>query len=269
MGRHLRFALAIWIGLASLVAGPAARAQNAEPKLADDRFYERLDEWGRVSGDIVMGVMIGVVPKEDKEDGKDEEKEHLADFAPRMTADVAVLRLPERHSEPDAEDDEARLFCVRINSKDGRFEAENTYSVAGSVTLPGGPFRYEGKHEPILTAIRAVSLVKVGRCGDRTEEVVPSVWNGTALAPERLALHVFVNSAGNPTTAVVGSDPGFVTCDDVADASTLKYTASCIFSFETLEAHRQDGRVPVTVHVTRSLGEESFKITIVLPDDTD
>lgn len=260
MGWQARITLVAWIGLFAVLSYQTARAQTSDIALAETEFYERFDEHGRVSGDIVMGVMIGR-----KTDGESDDATlaELADLAPRRSADVAVLRLPPQAQ--DGEQAEKRLFCVRINSKDGRFEAENTYSVADGVILPSGPFPYEGKHEPVLTALRAVSLVKVGQCGDRAEAVIPSTWGGEDVSLGSSALHVFVNSAGNPTVAVVGSGPGFIACNDIADASTLKYTASCVLPFDKLHEQSEGGVVRLELLVTRSLGEESFDVMIVLP----
>jgi hypothetical protein len=265
MCRLVQLAVAIFVALWSFIAHSAVQAQNESIKLFDEEFHERLDEHGRVSGDIVMGVMIGPARAEEKDHEEGEEGFVLADLAPRQSADVAVTHLPKNVPASARSADNAPLFCVRINSKDGRFEAENTYEVTDSATIPDTPFPYEGSHAPVVNSMRAVSLVKTGRCGNRTEEVVPSVWAGTDLGDGRRALHVFVNSAGNPTVAVVGSDIGFVPCEDVADATTLKYTASCILPFEMLEAHKQGDGVPVTFFVTRSLGEEDFNIVVKLP----
>ncbi|ETX11427.1 hypothetical protein OCH239_20100 [Roseivivax halodurans JCM 10272] len=240
-----------------------AHAQNAEIALEDERYFERLDEWGRVSGDIVMGVMMGPAPAEDEE-GKRQEVA-LADDVPRSTADVAVLRLPPIE-EPQ---EDAGRYCVRINSTNGRFEAVNTYSVGAAVPATGGIFPYFGSYKPDLDEMRAVTLVKVGHCGDRTDLVVPSVWQDAEEKADRDALHVFVNSAGNPTIAVPGSDPDFVECSDVSDDTTLKYTSACILPRDVLAPHLEDGRVRLTFYVTRSLGEESFEIDIVLPDGRD
>jgi len=260
MGWQAQISVVAWVGFLAFVSCLPARAQTTDIALDEREFHERFDEHGRVSGDIVMGVMIGRKTDGERDDAA------LADLAPRRTADVAVLRLPSKAQ--DAGKSERRLFCVRINSKDGRFEAENTYSVADGVISPSGPFPYQGKHEPVVTALRAVSLVKAGRCGDRAEAVIPSTWSGEDISLGSSALHVFVNSAGNPTVAVVGSGPGFIACNDIADASTLKYTASCVLPFDKLQAHSEGGVVRLELLVTRSLGEESFDVMIVLPKVT-
>ncbi|SEN81041.1 hypothetical protein SAMN04488077_13211 [Roseovarius tolerans] len=263
MGWNRRFGNSVKLTLSLLIAGSVAHAQIVEFPLAQDgAYYERLDEWGRVSGDIVMGVMIG--PGPGRVEGWEDRKIPLADDLPRSTADVAVLHLPPASSEPG--NTEPRPYCVRINSKDGRFEAVNTYAIATELTATGGVFPYHGEYRKDLDKMLAVSLVKAGRCGDRTELVVPSVWRESNQGDKVEALHVFINSAGNPTIAVPGSDPGYVPCNDVSDASTLKYTAACILPLDTLTPHRRDGRVTLTFYVTRSLGEESFEIDVVLPD---
>lgn len=244
----------ILMGLAFLIAPVAVQAQTEDLRFerVDKEFHERFGKHGRVSGDIVMGVMIGA------SDATVSDIRRLADFAPRMTADVAVLRLPE-----------AERVCVRLNSKDGRFEAENTYTIAGAASAPGGAFGYDGEFGSDLAEMSAVSLVKVGSCGDRTEAVIPSLWSGDVAIDDPRSLHVFVNSAGNPTVAVVGSDSDFVPCDDVAEVDTLKYTVGCVIPFALLEAHENDGQVPLTFYISRSLGQEAFDITVILPQDGD
>ncbi|QFS83347.1 hypothetical protein FIU97_10950 [Roseivivax sp. THAF40] len=283
-----RRALAILLGLAFVLPDRGAHAQNADSSQAGDiqrvgEFFERFDEHGRVSGDIVMGVMIGaLVARQSNEEGQGDDAGQgsdaeqrsdtpLADGVERTTAHVAVEYLPQgqaRAGQPsgDEQQDARWHVCVRINSKDGRFEAENTYSIANEVTAPEDPFLYDGDYEEDVTKTAAVSLVKVGRCGDRTELVVPSVWYGGP-TPDEKALHVFVNSAGNPTGVIVGTDQAFVPCEDVAETDTLKYTASCILPFPDLKAQAEDGRVKLTFFVTRSLGEDEHDITVILPDE--
>lgn len=244
LGQRLLLALSL------LVAGSGAHAQLAEftPVPENEKFNERLDEHGRVSGDIFMGVMIGpAMPGTD-------EIMTLADTAPGRSAHVEVRRLPVGNAGPN--------FCVRINSKDGRLEAANTYLAE----QPAGVFRYAGTYGDRLVEMPAVSLVRVGRCGDRSDEVVPSVWNGAAGVTGDEALHVFANTAGNPAVVVVGQDPGFVACENIADPSTLKYTAVCIIGFDLIAHYQAEGRVALTLLVARSLGEDRYDITVVLPD---
>lgn len=244
LGRRLLFALSL------LLAGSAAHAQLAEfsPENPDD-FYERLDEHGRVSGDIFMGVMIGPAQRGMGEDL------NLADSAPERSADVEVRRLPVGDAGPD--------YCVRINSKDGRLEAVNTYLAE----QPAGVFLYLGTLGDKVGDTRAVSLVRVGRCGDRSDKVVPSVWKGAAGDIGDEALHVFANTAGNPAVLLVGGEEDSVPCENVTDSTTLKYTAACIVGFDLIARHRAEDSVDLTLLVARSLGEDSHKITVVLPDE--
>lgn len=223
-----------------------AKAQNVQVAVPEGEFQERLDKHGRVSGDIVIGVMIGPT----------DSTVSMVDLAPRATADVTVTTLPTA----DIQD-----YCVRITSKDGRFEAENTYPVTATSPSSGLSFLYGGVHATALKSMTAVSLVKLGHCGDRTEVIVPSTWADIATEPQGRALHVFVNSAGNPTGVAVGSDPGYTECADVADATTLKYTAACVLPLDLLRSEQRAGKVDLTFYVTRSLGEEVFDLAIALP----
>ncbi|MEL6521601.1 MAG: hypothetical protein AAFQ66_11600 [Pseudomonadota bacterium] len=257
MGTLCRLFIAIAISAIVIFSHPFANAQNTGFAHVDGKFFERLDERGRVSGDIVMGVMIGPIQPDD------DKSFEFADLAPRTTADITAQHLPEADSvsNPDRQE-----YCVRINSKDGRFEAENTYAVTVGKDDPKMPFLYGGEYAPDLTGMRAVTLVKIGRCGERTEVVVPSNWADATATRDEQALHVFVNSAGNPTGLAVGNSP-YQECQDVADATTLKYTAACVVPVDLLQTHQSNGRVELTFYVTRSLGEEVFGLAIALPND--
>lgn len=243
--------------LSLIFASPFAKAQNAEISYKGEEFSERLEDYGRVSGDIIMGVMFGASRSDEAE------TVILADIAPRVAPDIAVPHLTAPMG--SASDPNTQEFCVRINSKDGRFEAENTYAVPKQITEPQVSFLYSGEYAPKLIEMNAVSLVKAGQCGTRSGLVVPSTWAGIPIfnAPE--ALHVFINSAGNPTSVAIGSGSDYFNCDNVAEPSTLKYTAACILSFDSLEAQQENRQVELTFYVSRSLGEEVFSLAVLLP----
>lgn len=258
MNKARRLSMMFLAVVAAIITVTPAKAQNADVTLAEGKFFERLDERGRVSGDIVMGVMIGPVGQ------ADDPYFATADRAPRSTADVSVPHLP---ATPSSDPDQGE-FCVRINSKDGRFEAENTYRVSGAGPFFETPFEYEGEYAPDLSEMKAVTLVKVGRCGERTETVVPSTWSDANLSVDERALHIFVNSAGNPTGLLVGKDEdNYIECAHVADATTLKYTSACVVPFDVLRPQKQGDRVNLTFFVARSLGEEEFDIAIALQNE--
>ena len=234
----------------------ASQTQDTVFQLVGGEFFERLEPHGRVSGDIIMGVMIRSL----HQDQTDETRS--ADAAPRTTAGLAVLALP---SLPEGE--ETRYFCVRINSKDGRFESENTYEVTGNKTVPQGPIPYKGAYGEDVWKMKAVSLIKLGRCGNRAEIVVPSIWADNLPDASERALQVFVNAAGNPTAATVANSDFSVECENIIDETTLKYTASCILPFEELQSVQNNGQVPLTFYVTRSLGEDEFGVIVAMPED--
>lgn len=248
--------VSLLIAIMVLPRESAAQGQDSSFQLAEEKFFERFELHGRVSGDIIMGVMIASVQPDEKD------LTRSADAAPRTTAELAVLSLP-----AVSDGEEKRYFCVRINSKDGRFESENTYEVAGKTTVPRGPIPYEGTLGEDVWEMKAVSLVKEGRCGNRAEVVVPSVWADNLPTPAERALQVFVNAAGNPTAASVTNTGEIVECENVIDETTLKYTASCVLPFKMLKPVRNDGNVPLTFYVTRSLGEEEFGIMVAMPED--
>ena len=249
----LLFSTIFW-SMNLILTGQTAFSQTAIV-LSEQKFNEHYDpDRGRVSGDIVMGVMIGPDPQNNKD-------EDYADFSPRGSANVVVQRLPTALSVGQT----SRPFCVRINSKDGRFEAENTYTVSGEVS-PQTPFKYLGQHSPDLNSMDAVTLVKVGPCGNRTQTVVPSTWADRDMVSKAGALHVFVNSAGNPTGLVVGSDRQIIECADVTEETTLKYTSACVIPFERIEPQIEDSRVTLTFFVSRSLEEEVFNLAVIFSD---
>jgi len=199
-----------------------------------------------VRGDIIMGAMLGTA-----------EADTLPDVSPRSSGDVEVPALPQGGGSRD--------FCVRLSSKDGRFEAENTYRVMHDKVRPGAPFPYDGDYADVVESLTAVSNVSLGPCGNRVETVIPSFW--TDEAPSRLdrGVHLFVNAAGNTALVEIPGAP-LIECQDVTDPETLKYTAACYIAGTTLDAHRQDdGRVPMTIFISRRLGEDDFPISIYWP----
>lgn len=234
----------------------AAQDEDSPFQHIGENFDERLEERGRVSGDIIMGVMIGPVP------GEDAPPYPWADAAPRSDADLQVLVLPEPESDHDPQH-----ICVRINSKDGRFEAENTYEVADGTSPDDAPIPYRGLYGPDVAQMLAVSLIKPGRCGDRTNIAIPSLWAASPVSLSDGALHIFINAAGNPTYVSFGAEA--MDCQDVTDATTLKYTASCIITLAALRDEVKEGAVDLTVFVTRSLGEETFDVSVLLPPGLD
>lgn len=229
-----------------------SEAQETEPAIArvGADFVERFEEFGRVRGDIVMGTMLGLP-----------ESTGSPDAPPRANGDVAVSVLPTADA-----DATARLFCVRLSSKDGRFESENTYEVTHPRPEPGAPFPYEGEHDEIVQSKKIVSNISLGPCGNRVETIIPSNWaDAGKIGPER-ALYLFLNSAGNPAFVEIDGAP-LVECRDISDEETLKYTAACLLPAATLDAQRgSDGQVPVTVIVSRMLGEDTFPIRIFWPE---
>jgi hypothetical protein len=242
MGGVGRPAVAVWFVAALSLAAWAADAQGIE--LAEEGgFREWYDERAaRVRGDIVMGVML------------------VEDGAPRPSHDVAVPLMPGPAGE-------TREVCVRITSKDGRFEAENTYRVDGAYPEPGGAFPYRGEYAALVADARAVALVREGSCVEGSEVAAPSLWGGRpAPAPGGEAtLYVYVNSAGNPTDVAVGDE--YFACADGTDPDALKYTAACAIPLPALARAARDGAARLTVFVTRSLGEEEFDLTVLVPHD--
>lgn len=237
------------IALICLSGNTFAQEGGAAIVRLGDNFVERFEDRGRVRGDIIMGAMLGALNAED-----------LPDVMPRSSGHVMVAALPAR-----ADLTTPRDFCVRLSSKDGRFEAENTYRIRHTEPLPGGPFPYEGAYDEEVKEMAVVTTVSDGACGNRVETVIPTTWADGLPDGHDIALHLFVNAAGNAAFVEVGSAEA-ITCQDVTDENTLKYTASCRITPATLDANRTgDGRVPMNIVVSRMLGEDVFPISIYWP----
>ncbi|SDF61564.1 hypothetical protein SAMN04488105_13610 [Salipiger thiooxidans] len=200
-------------------------------------FQERVSEYSKVSGDIVMGVML--------------------------TGDEASTREPSIVTgvAPDwTESSAASPVCVRIVTKDGRYEAENTYLIAPSYAGTRAPFPYEGQQADLLAERSAVALVKAGRCGDRSDTFIPVHWKAEPGAQPK-TLHVYVNSAGNPVSIAWGRGADAIrNCANVTELAGLKYTARCDVQIDELPS---EATVRLTLFVVRSNSEEVFDIRIL------
>ncbi len=200
-------------------------------------FQERVSEYSKVSGDIVMGVML----TGDEASGRE----------PSIVTGVA----------PDWTDSgAASSVCVRLVTKDGRYEAENTYLIEPGYSGAEAPFPYEGDQADLLAERPAVALVKAGRCGDRSDTFIPVLWKAEPGAQPR-TLRVYVNSAGNPVSIAWGrSADAIADCADVTELTGLKYTARCDVSLDKLPS---DAPARLTLFVARSNSEEVFEIRVL------
>ncbi len=200
-------------------------------------FQERVSEYSRVSGDIVMGIML--------------------------TSDEASAREPSivtGVAREWTESGAASPVCVRLVTKDGRYEAENTYLIEPGYAGTRAPFPYEGKQADLLAERPAVAMVKAGRCGDRSDTFIPVLWKAEPGAQPK-NLRVYVNSAGNPVSIAWGRGADAIrNCVDVTELTGLKYTARCDVSLDELPS---DAPVRLTLFVARSNSEEVFDIRIL------
>lgn len=214
-----------------------ATAFSQEIQLAGKAFHETVTENARVSGDIVMGVM-------------------LIDDSP-SPGDPSVTT----GNHWMASDGEAQV-CVRLVTKNGRYEAENTYVVPQRYKKANAVFPYGGTRLDILSQEPAAALVKIGPCGRRDAVVVP-VLSHTESSNASNMLRVFVNAAGNPVDVAWGRKRDQVAdCTDVTDLDGLKYTARCDVPLSALPRTRP---TDLTFFIARGNTEEDFQLSVLPP----
>jgi hypothetical protein len=229
---HCLLAAIVFLPLPSLAQGI---------RLGETEFLERISETSKVSGDIVMGVML------------------TGDQPSDQPPSVVTASVPSWSTST-----EATPVCVRLVSKDGRYEAENTYLVEPGYGDDTAPFPYMGEHADFLAERPAVALAKPGRCGDRSDTALPAIWRARADSPPEM-LNIYLNTAGNPASMALGrGDRFFEPCTDISELSGLKYTALCSVPVSDLPV---DGPARLTFFITRSNTEESFTLE-VLPVST-
>lgn len=222
--------------LLPLVLLPSASlAQGIE--LAQEDFSETVSETSKVSGDIVMGVM-------------------LTGDAPSGMPPTIVTGIADQWSGSA----EASPVCVRLVSKDGRYEAENTYLVGAGFKGKNAPFPYLGIYADFLESRAAVVLVTSGRCGERSVSAIPALWKAPdGMRPD--TLQVYLNTAGNPASVAVGrGDTFFEPCTDISELTGLKYTTRCTIPVSVLP---KENPARLTFFVTRSNTEETFTFEVL------
>lgn len=208
-----------------------------EIKLAGTEFQESVTENARVSGDIVMGVML--------------------------TDDLSSPGFPSLSTGNHwiANDAEAQV-CVRIVTKDGRYEAENTYIVPQHYQFQSAEFPYGGTRSDILSRRSAAAIVKTGACGSRDAIAVP-VLPKTSAASDMNFLHVFINAAGNPVDVAWGRQHDQITsCADVTELDGLKYTARCDVPLKAMPLTEP---TVLTFFIARGNTEEDFQLSVMPP----
>lgn len=208
-----------------------------EIKLAETEFREFVTENARVSGDIVMGVMLS-------DDSSSPALPYLSTANHWITSDAETQ------------------VCVRIVTKDGRYEAENTYVVPQRYQQSSAEFPYDGTRSDILTREPAAALVKIGSCGSRDAVAVP-VLPQTETAPKLDLLHVFINAAGNAVDVAWGRGRDQTAdCVDVTELDGLKYTSRCDVPLSALQG---GGPTSLTFFVARGNTEENFRLSVLPP----
>ena len=208
-----------------------------EIRWAGKDFNETVSENARVSGDIVLGVMLT--------------EDSSSPGGPTVTTGNHWM----------ASDAETQV-CVRIVTKDGRYEAENTYLIPQHYQKPDAIFPYGGEGPDILSEEPVAALVKTGPCGSRNAVAVPvlSLNEGGAASD---MLRVFVNAAGNPVDVAWGRGRDqFTDCDDVTELDGLKYTARCDVPLNKLP---QAGAANLTFFIARGNTEEDFELSVLPP----
>lgn len=208
-----------------------------EIELAGSTFQETVTENARVSGDIVMGVMlVGDSP---------------------VSVDPSV-RTGNHWMASDGE----TQVCVRIVTKNGRYEAENTYVVPQRYNSAAAVFRYGGTRRDILSEEQATALVKTGACGSRDAVVVPILSHDEPFKGSEI-LRVFINASGNPVDVAWGRGRDQVAdCTDVTELDGLKYTARCDVPIASLP---RTAPVELTFFIARGNTEEDFQVSVLPP----
>ena len=208
-----------------------------EIELSNTPFQETRYPTSKVSGDVIMGVMLTADRTVD------------GDFS-------VITGVPDEWRESDAD----TKICVRLVSKDGLYDAENTYDVPASYTKKVALFPYEGREQEFLKQRNLVARVSLGSCGVRTDVVVAA----NRIASDQGSsdtLHIFLNSAGDPTAVAVGTGIDFFKpCRDISQGDGLKYTTVCDIPLKHLDTNEGNR---LTFIISRNTTEERFSLNVL------
>ena len=227
----------IFLVMVMLALQPALAAAVEKQSLtaATRPFYERLTERVPVGGRSLVGVVA--TPSQDLPDGS-------GLVSGRLTLPGSL----------------SGAVCVRAQTQDGRYEAENTFvtgaPVAGVYTL----FWSEAHKELRVVPLRQVAaLTTVGACGTTASTVIPTGMDGAG-AVDGQFLQVLVNTRGATTWAVL-RDPNSggpalarAHCLRLEDGARVAYDARCVLrpptTHQSVELRlEQEGRDGLSLEV--------------------
>ena len=213
-----------WSVLAPLAICISSRTVGAEHapdvlRLAEPKHYfERYLDNPQVSGNLLVGVRWARADENPDAPGK---------FDPSNVHLILPTRLP------------ARTACVEVNSKDGRYSAENLYAVppnVGREPALDAKSQFENKLKYNIDNIAV--LIRTGSCAaTNSGKVIPAV-----LVPTGTEVSAAI-SAVPALVVAVNADPGSVeltlrkngapelraVCESAGESVNISYSAVCRF----------------------------------------
>ncbi|MBV7408567.1 hypothetical protein [Maritimibacter sp. DP1N21-5] len=228
------------LGVGGVLVGLSSSTSLAQEITRDnshEAFVEVKSENSQVSGDVILGAML--------------------------IGDDVFPQVPNVVTPPGAwlARNEPAKACVRIVAKDGRYIAENAYTIPAGFAGERADFTYDGELPDFLQNRKSVIRVTSGECTAQNPTLVPASW-ADAGATTATTLNLFVNAAGNFTAVAVGDGTRFFEpCRDVTEATGLKYTTICEIPVEVL-AEAADP-IELTFLISRNNTEERFAATVM------
>ena len=219
----------------AFVAGPVLAQEALAPNTPfDEHRYER----AKVSGGLVVGVMFS--------------PDNLQRNQPRLQA--ALPTIGER----------VDTVCVRVTSRDGTYEAANTYSLPDAVGRQELTFSYPTRYPEVLREIPTVARMNLGDC-DQDGPVIPVLW-GDADARVSGDVTIYINTAGADTLLAYETASGEVVthCTQIEETGGIKYTATCPVNIAGIP-----GNTLTTLYfdVTRNRTSETYEVEVMFAGD--
>jgi hypothetical protein len=216
--------------VAALCASPIMAQESVAPNTP---FHEERFERAKVSGGLVVGAMF--------------------------TPDSLERSRPSLSTALPATETAFDTVCLRVTSRDGTYESENTYSVRDAIRRTVLNFDYPTRFPAILRTAPTVARMNAGDC-DREGPIIPVIW-GEADDSSRGRLLFYVNTAGADTFVAYEAAGGEVVdrCAQVEETGGIKYTAVCPVETGSLP---RDTAVTVYFDVTRNRVVETYEVEV-------
>jgi len=213
-------------------AAPTLAQESLSP---NSPFDEQRHERAKVSGGVVVGAMFA------------------PDTLPRAHP-VLTAALP-------AIGDPVETVCVRVTSRDGTYEAVNTYAVQEAARNRPLNFIYPTRYPDVLGTAPTVARMNLGGC-QNDGPLIPVVWSDAG-TPGEADLMIYVNTAGADTIVAYEAPGGEVVarCTQIMETGGIKYSAAC-----PVDAKGLPRNLPVTIYfdVTRNRVVETYEVTVIL-----